>query len=131
MEIQTSYAQPIGELLSVGHANGATLTKMHFIDLLYDRLGLTRTEANSVVEAIFEEIETALVEGREVKLANFGTFSTRDKVARPGRNPRTGKPHVISARRVVTFVPAPHMRDSVAEFKDPDYVAGKEAEDEE
>ncbi len=127
--MQNTYTPPIGELLSVGRANGATLTKMHFIDLLYDRLGLTRTEANSVVEAIFEEIEQALVQGREVKLANFGTFSTRDKVARPGRNPRTGTPHVISARRVVTFVPAPHMRNSVAEFQDPNYVAGQDDEE--
>ena len=39
MEAQNYYTQPIGELLSVGRANGATLTKMHFIDLLYDRLG--------------------------------------------------------------------------------------------
>lgn len=122
MENPNTYSQQIGPLLSVGRANGATLTKMHFIDLLYDRLGLTRTESASVVEAIFDEIECALIEGREVKLANFGMFSTRDKVARPGRNPKTGEAHVISARRVVTFVPAPHLRESVATFEDPNYV---------
>ena len=126
MEAQNYYTQPIGELLSVGRANGATLTKMHFIDLLYDRLGLSRIEAGRVVEAVFQEIEQALIDGREVKLANFGTFSTRDKVARPGRNPKTGQAHVITARRVVTFVPAPHLRESVAAFKDDSYV---EAED--
>lgn len=127
MENSNLYPQQIGELLSVGRANGATLTKMHFVDLLYERLGLTRSESTSVVEAIFEEIEDALIDGREVKLANFGTFSTRDKVARPGRNPKTGQAHIISARRVVTFVPAPHLRESVAAFEDPDYVEQEQA----
>lgn len=123
MENTNSYVQPISELYSVGRANSATLTKVHFTELLYERLGLTRTEASSIVDAIFDEIEQALVDGRDVKLANFGTFVPRDKVARPGRNPRTGAPHTVSARRVVSFVPAQHMRDSVAEFTDPEFVA--------
>ena len=100
-----------------GPANSSTLTKMNFTEVLSDKMGLSRSEANAVVETVFEEILTALVARRDVKLANFGTFSTRDKVARPGRNPKTG---VIAARRVVTFLAAPHMRDSVASFKDPE-----------
>ena len=94
----------------------ASMTKINFVDVLYDRLGLSRTEALSVIEAIFSEIQNALIEGRDVKLANFGTFSTRDKSARPGRNPKTGEEYEVSARRVVTFVPAPFMRDAVAEY---------------
>jgi integration host factor subunit alpha len=94
----------------------SSVTKIHFVDVLYDRLGLSRTEALAVVEAIFTEIQNALVEGRDVKLANFGTFSIRDKNARPGRNPKTGEEYEVSARRVVTFVPAPFMRDAVVEY---------------
>ncbi len=105
-------------------ANSSTLTKMHFIDILNDRLGLSRSQATSVLEAIFEEVQTALVDGREVKLANFGTFLTRDKGARPGRNPRTGEEHLVSARRVVSFVPAPYLRESVATYHDPSPEAG-------
>lgn len=103
-----------------GPANSSTLTKMNFVDVLYDRMGLSRSEAATVVETIFSEIQQALLEGRDVKLSNFGTFSTRDKVARPGRNPKTGEAHEISARRVVTFVPAPHLRDSVASYQEPE-----------
>ena len=101
-----------------GPANSSTLTKQHFVEILYDRLGLSRQEATQVIESIFSEIELALLDGRDVKLANFGTFSTRDKVARPGRNPKTGEEHEICARRVATLVPAPHLRDSVASFVD-------------
>ena len=80
---------------------------------------MSRAEANEVVDSIFDEMQQALSEGREIKLANFGTFSTRDKQARPGRNPRTGAPYEISARRVVTFLPAPFMRDAVAGYSGP------------
>ncbi|MDO4936517.1 MAG: integration host factor subunit alpha [Sutterellaceae bacterium] len=103
---------------------------MHFIELLYERLGLTRSEAGSVVDGIFEEIEKALVEGKEVKLVNFGTFTPRDKSARPGRNPRNGDEHVVSARRVITFAPSKYLRDRVADFTDPDYEADKDDEKE-
>lgn len=94
----------------------SSVTKVHFVDVLYDRLGLSRTEAMTVVEAIFAEIQNALIEGRDVKLANFGTFSIRDKTARPGRNPKTGELYEVCARRVVSFVPAPFMRDAVEEY---------------
>ena len=99
-----------------GQVNESTLSKVHFVDMLYDRMGISRAEATTVVEAVFEEIEQALLKGRDVKLANFGTFSTRDKSARPGRNPKTGEAHEICARRVVTFIPSPYLRDAVAEY---------------
>ncbi len=114
----------IEKLFETGPANSSTLTKMHFVDILNERLGLSRSEASSVLEAIFDEVQAALVDGREVKLANFGTFSTRDKGARPGRNPRTGEEHLVSARRVVSFIPAPYLRESVAMFHDPDLKEG-------
>ena len=119
-------ANKIEKMFPAGPANSATLTKMHFVDILYDRLGLSRSEASSVLEAIFDEVQAALVMGREVKLANFGTFATREKSARPGRNPRTGEEHVVSARRVVSFVPAPYLRGSVAMFHDPQPEGPKE-----
>lgn len=114
------------KFFETGPANSTTLTKMHFIDILNERLGLSRTEASSVLDAMFEEMQTALVDGREVKLANFGTFHTRSKGERPGRNPRTGEEHMVSARRVVAFIPAPYLRESVATFHDPSAEAGDE-----
>lgn len=123
METLNYYEAYAKENFPAGPANSSTLTKMNFVDVLYDRMGLSRAEATSVVEAIFTEIQDALLNGRDVKLSNFGTFSTRDKVARPGRNPKTGEAHEISARRVVTFVPAPYLRDAVAQFKEPEAKA--------
>ena len=64
---------------------------------------MSLVEAHEFVNLFFEEIATALENGEQVKLSGLGTFSVREKVARPGRNPRTGEPAEVSARKVVTF----------------------------
>ena len=48
-------------------------------------------------------IKSSLEEGNDIKFSGFGNFILRDKVARPGRNPKTGENVTISERRVVTF----------------------------
>ena len=114
MDYKTEY---LGSVFSGEEANEQTLTKADFIEILRNSFGFSRTESAAIVDNIFDEISRALVERREVKLSNFGTFSTRDKVARPGRNPKTGADHEISARCVVSFIPAPHLREAVAGFQ--------------
>jgi integration host factor subunit alpha len=80
-----------------------TLTKAEFAELLFDQVGLNKREAKDFVEAFFDQIRSTLASGEDVKLSGFGSFELRDKVARPGRNPKTGEEIPISARRVVTF----------------------------
>lgn len=79
------------------------LTKAELAEDLFNTMGLSKREAKELVETSFEEIRLALEEGDCVKLSGFGNFVPRDKPARPGRNPKTGEPKEISARRVVTF----------------------------
>jgi integration host factor subunit alpha len=80
-----------------------TLTKAELAELLFERLGLNKRESKDMVEAFFEIVNEALVEGTDVKLSGFGNFAIRRKAPRPGRNPRTGEPIPIKARNVVTF----------------------------
>ncbi|KKK98701.1 hypothetical protein LCGC14_2640130, partial [marine sediment metagenome] len=68
-----------------------------------------------LVEAVLEHMSDALVEGEQVKISSFGTFSVRDKTARVGRNPKTGEEVPINPRRVLTFRPSHLMKDRVAE----------------
>jgi integration host factor subunit alpha len=70
---------------------------------------LSRIEAKDIVEMAIEEICTALAQGETVKLRGFGTFNVRAKAARVGRNPRSGRPYPIDARRVLTFRPSPGL----------------------
>ena len=67
---------------------------------------LTRKDAAQLVDTIFEAMKGAIADDGELKISGFGKFSVRDKAARPGRNPYTGEPTTISARRVVTFKPS-------------------------
>lgn len=64
---------------------------------------ISREESAALVEAVLDEIVTALVEGDTVKLSSFGAFSVREKGARIGRNPKTGVEAPISPRRVPSF----------------------------
>ena len=80
-----------------------TLTKVDFVERLFDELGLDKREAKALVELFFEEIKSSLEQGKPVKIFGFGKFELRDKTGRPGRNPKTGEEIPITARRVATF----------------------------
>ena len=79
------------------------LTKADFAERLFNKLGLDRRKAKDMVALFFEEIKGSLEQGKPVKISGFGKFELRDKISRPGRNPKTGEAIPITARRVVTF----------------------------
>ncbi len=65
-----------------------------------------KQEAKDAVNALFSVIKQALGKDDRVGISGFGTFSVRARKPRMGRNPRTGQPIKISAKRVVKFKPA-------------------------
>ena len=87
-----------------------TLTRADLARMLSERIGLNQQESFGIIDALFDEIGEALVAGAHVRVWGFGRFVLRDKPARPGRNPRTGSPAVVPARRVVTFRPGVTLR---------------------
>jgi len=89
------------------------VTKAELVEAIFNELGLNKREAKDFVEQFFEEITAALAAGQPVKLSGFGNFELRDKTARPGRNPKTGEPIPISARRVVSFKAGQKLRTRV------------------
>lgn len=91
----------------------STLTKSDMIEHLMQQLNLTRQEGRCLVENFFEELSDSLIEGKEVKLSGFGNFELKDKNSRPGRNPKTGEPVSVSARRVVTFKTGQKFRQKI------------------
>lgn len=91
-----------------------TLTRMDLSEAVFREVGLSRNESSQLVERVLEMMSDALVEGEQVKISSFGTFSVRSKTARVGRNPKTGEEVPISPRRVLTFRPSHLMKDRVA-----------------
>jgi integration host factor subunit alpha len=91
-----------------------TLTRMDLSDAVFREVGLSRNESAQLVESVLQHISDALVQGEQVKISSFGTFSIRDKAARVGRNPKTGEEVPIHPRRVLTFRPSHLMKERVA-----------------
>ncbi|WP_271079161.1 integration host factor subunit beta [Aurantiacibacter sp. MUD61] len=76
-----------------------------------DNPDLKPEEVEQVVDIFFDEITTRLAEGGRVELRGFGTFTTRQREARTGRNPRTGEAVDVPAKRVPYFKPGKEMRE--------------------
>ena len=70
-------------------------------------------QSKDMIDAFFDLITDSLVNGTDVKISGFGNFQIRTKAPRPGRNPRTGEPVAIEARRVVTFHASPKLKEQV------------------
>lgn len=93
-----------------------TITKESLAEKIVASIGINKREATELVEHFFAEIKSALQNGQEIKLSNFGNFHLADKKARIGRNPKTGQEAPISARRVVTFRAGPNLKDKVEKY---------------
>ena len=83
-----------------------TVVKADLVECVYEKVGFTRQEAMEAVEVILNEIKMVLASGRDVRISGFAGFHLREKRARNARNPRSGAPGRIRARRVLTFKPS-------------------------
>ena len=89
------------------------MTKQEFVDQVAERSGLSRREASKAVDAFLESIQDALKSGESVNFTGFGKFSTADRAARTGVNPRTGERVDIAAARVPRFSAGSALKSAV------------------
>ncbi|NCF78331.1 MAG: integration host factor subunit alpha [Alphaproteobacteria bacterium] len=82
---------------------GKTVTRSDLSEIVYNAVGLSRSESAQIVETVLDEISGALIRGEDVKLSSFGSFLVRHKNGRMGRNPKTGEEVPIDPRRVLSF----------------------------
>ena len=75
-----------------------------------DQPDLSPRDVEQIVGFIFDCVSQRLAEGGRVELRGFGTFTTRARTGRTGRNPRTGEPVEVQAKRVPYFKPGKEMR---------------------
>ena len=75
--------------------------KQELVDSVAKATGLTKKDATAAVDAVFTSIEEALKNGEKVQLIGFGNFEVRQRAARKGRNPQTGKEIKIAASKPV------------------------------
>ena len=89
------------------------MTKRELIAEITNRTGLHKRDVNRTLAAAWDVIREQLVAGDTVAVAGFGTFLTRERRARPGRNPRTGATFQIKAGRGARFRAGKRMRDAL------------------
>lgn len=90
-----------------------TMTRADLAESVYEQVGLSRNESSDLVELVLEEISKALIEGRNVKISSFGSFSIREKGERVGRNPKTGVEVPILPRKVLVFRASHVLKDRI------------------
>lgn len=90
------------------------MNKTDLIAIAAENAGLTKKDTERVLNAAIDAITLALVKGEKVQLSGFGTFETKDREARVGRNPHTKEVIDIPATRVPAFKASKALKDSVA-----------------
>ena len=91
------------------------MTKAELVEDVAEAAELTKKDAERLVEIVFESIIETLNQGEKIELRGFGSFRVRDRGARRGRNPNTGDPVSIPAKRVPYFKPGKELKELINE----------------
>jgi len=88
------------------------MTKQDLVNKVAET-GITKKQAAAAIDAMIDAVKGALSSGDKVNLVGFGSFSVKERAAREGRNPRTGKKLKIAAKKVPVFRAGKELKDSV------------------
>jgi len=91
------------------------MTKAELVEDVAEAAELTKKDAERLVEIVFESIIETLNQGEKIELRGFGSFRVRERGARRGRNPKTGDPVSIPAKRVPYFKPGKELKELINE----------------
>ena len=89
------------------------MNKIELITAMAEKSGLTKKDSENALKAFIESVEEALASGDKVQLVGFGTFETRERAAREGRNPRTKEVIQIPATTVPVFKAGKEFKERV------------------
>ena len=90
------------------------MNKTELIAAVAEKTGLTKKDAERVVNATFETVTASLAKGEKVAVGGFGNFEVKTREARVGRNPRTKETIQIPATKLPAFKAAKALKDAVA-----------------
>jgi nucleoid DNA-binding protein len=90
-----------------------SVTKAQLAEQLAPALELSKEKAEKTVEAVFAAIVKALKDGEKLDIRGFGNFKVKDQPARQARNPRTGEPIAVPAKKVAVFKPGKELAEAL------------------
>jgi integration host factor subunit beta len=91
------------------------MTKADLIDEVSRLAELTRKDSEVIVETIFDSVVRSLRAGDKIEIRGFGSFRTRQRKPRTGRNPKTGEKVDVPAKKIPFFKPSKELKDLVNE----------------
>ena len=94
------------------------LTKKDIINSIYMQIGFSKKISENLLDDILNILTENIIENKIVKISNFGTFTTREKNKRLGRNPKTKESKIISRRKVILFKPSKQFKKFLNSDKD-------------
>jgi DNA-binding protein HU-beta len=89
------------------------MNKQELVDAIAAESGLSKKDSKEALDALVKTVGATLKKGDNISLVGFGSFSVIQKAARTGKNPQTGKPIQIAAKKAVKFKPGKELADSV------------------
>lgn len=89
------------------------MNKQELISNISEKTGLTKKDTGTILEAFTEVVTDALAQGDKVQVVGFGTFETRQRAARKGRNPQTGEEMDIPESTVPAFKPGGKLKEVI------------------
>lgn len=89
------------------------MTKADLIDEVSRAVEMTRKDSESIVETIFDSIVRALRRSEKIEIRGFGSFRTRQRKPRTGRNPKTGEKVDVPAKTIPYFKPSKDLKDLI------------------
>lgn len=91
------------------------MTKADLVEQIASRVVLSKKDSETVVNTVFQCIIDALTHGDKVELRGFGSFRTRDRDSRIGRNPKTGDRVEVPQKKVPFFKPGKNLKKLINE----------------
>jgi integration host factor subunit beta len=101
--------------LQIDGLGGGVMTKADLIDEVSRLAELTRKDSEVIVETIFDSVVRSLRAGDKIEIRGFGSFRTRQRRPRVGRNPKTGERVEVPAKKIPFFKPSKELKDLVNE----------------
>ncbi|MBD3413623.1 MAG: integration host factor subunit beta [Candidatus Aminicenantes bacterium] len=89
------------------------MIKADLINRLAKDMNITKQEAEKGINIFFDTIKDAIKNGEEIELRGFGSFRIRKRSSRSGRNPRTGEPVKVPAKKVIYFKPSKILKQMI------------------
>src|SRR5438046_5852435 len=120
------------EDLDKNETKAGVMTKAELVDEVARVVQLTKKQAETIVNIIFDSIVDSLRTGQKIELRGFGSFRLRSRKSRTGRNPKTGEKVEVPSKKIPYFKPGKELKELINKAMGGEVVeAGPEDENEE